>query len=602
MISLASIERFCSHLKVASKEEGIVPLNLYGTQRYFFQEVLRYLAEGIHFIYVLKARQQGITTGALALDLIWLFTHPGTQGSFVVEEEKKLPNHRTTIDNFLSSLPKGLKVPTKTHNRVLIEFRNRSKLLYQVAGTRVKGSKSTFGQSTGVNFVHGTEMSSWADSEAVANFIASLAETNPNRLYIFESTAKGFNDFQERWQDAKDSITKGTIFIGWWRMEAYRIRRDDPDPTRRLIFDCYGEDPPTGEELLWIDQVKFLYDFQIDQEQLAWWRWKLAEDILDEQLMFQYYPPTEEHAFVLSGYRFFDIEKLQATSVQCKHYQPTYYHYRYGPTYDLTEVYPVSHRQAQLLIWDDVNPRGYYVIAADPAYGSSYEGDRYVIEVFRCFTNKMVQVAEYCTPEGECYQFAWAIAHLCGWYRNALVPSVMVLEINGPGRNVMGEFFRLQQYPQYASPNSRPDLGNVVGCISNYLFSRLDSLNGANFNYHWKSTEELKEHVMTQVRDAYHSDQLIIKSPGLVEEMRYIQQGTNGIEGGTRRIHDDRVRAVALAVEGWKTMLLPDLFAVGASYERSLLVEPTPDNVQQSVLQWNLENYLRKFRREEELQ
>jgi hypothetical protein len=603
MISLASIERFCSCLKVTSKEQGVVPLYLYGTQRYFFQEIIRQLAEGIHFFYVLKARQQGVTTACLALDLLWLFTHAGTQGTFVVEEDKKLPNHRTTIEGFLESLPKGLKVPTKTHNRTLIEFRNRSKLLYQVAGTRIKReSKSTFGQSTGVNFVHGTEMSSWADAEAVANFIASLAETNPDRLYIFESTAKGFNDFQERWQDAKDSITKGTIFIGWWRMESYRIRKDDPDANRRLIFQCYGEDPPTGEELMWVDQVKSLYDFQIDQEQLAWWRWKLAEDILDEQLMMQYYPPTEEHAFILSGYRFFDIEKLKTTSVAAKQYQPTYYRYRFGPVYDQTEVYPASDRLAQLTIWDDVDPRGYYVLGADPAFGSSYEADRYVIEVFRCFTNKIVQVAEYCSTEGNCYQFAWMIAHLGGWYRNGLTPSVMVLEINGPGKAVMDEFFRLQQYPQYASPNSKPDLANVVGCINNYLFSRGDSVGGSSYNYHWKTTAELKEYIMNLYRDTYESNQIIIKSPGLIEEMRYIQQSSQGIESGTRMVHDDRVMATALAIEGWKRMMLPELFQVGASYERSLIVAPTADNVEQSVLQWNLENYLRKFRREEELQ
>lgn len=602
MISLSAIERFCSHLKVASKERGITPLRLYGTQRYFLQEIIRQISEGIHFFYVLKARQQGITTICLALDLLWLFTHPGVQGSFVVEEDKKLPNHRTTLDGFIQSLPKGLKIPLKTHNRNLLEFRNRSKLIYQAAGTRIKGQKSTFGQSTGVNFVHGTEMSSWADSEAVANFLASLAETNPSRLYIFESTAKGFNDFQERWQDAKNSITKGTIFIGWWRMEDYRIRRKDPDPNRRLIFDCYGDDPPTGEEILWIDQVKYLYDFAIDREQLAWWRWKLAEDILDEQLMFQYYPPTEEHAFILSGYRFFDIEKLKETSVQAVPFQPTFYRYRFGPTFEQTELTPASERMAQLKVWEDVDPRGFYVIGADPAFGSSYEADRYVIEVFRCFTNKIVQVAEYCSTEGNCYQFAWIIAHLCGWYRNALSPSVMVLEINGPGKAVMDEFFRLQQFPMYAAPSSRPELGNVVGCINNYLYSRSDTVGGSSFNYHWKTTHDLKEYIMNLYRDTYTADQMVIRSPDLIEEMRYIQQSSEGIQSGTRAVHDDRVMATALAIEGWKRMVLPDLFAIGASYERSLIVEPTKDNVAQSVLQWNLENYLSRFRREQEIQ
>lgn len=595
-MNLRAFERFCSHLTVTSKEKGLTPLQLYGTQKYFFREVIKGVDDGIRFFYVLKARQQGITTIGLALDLYWLFTHPGIQGTFVVEEDRKLPNHRSTLEGFYKSLPKGLKVPVKTHNRNLFEFRNRSKLIYQAAGIKVKGQKSTFGQSTGVNFVHGTEMSSWADREAIANFLASLAETYEHRLYYFESTAKGFNDFHERWQDAKNAVTRGTIFIGWWRMEAYAVSRET------LVFKMYGEDQPTGEERIWIDQVKFLYGYDITAEQLAWYRWKLAEDIHDEQLMFQYYPPTEEHAFILSGYRFFNLEQLVEDAKYTKNFQPTYYRYRFGPTYEQTEIYPCSERSAQLAVWKEADPRGFYVVAADPAFGSSYTADRYAIEVFRCWTNRIEQVAEYCTTEGNSYTFAWILAHLCGYYRNPMVPTTLVLEINGPGKAVMDEFFRLQQYPAYSGTKSTPDLQNVISGINNYLYTRSDQVGGSGYNYHWKTTQDLKEYVMNLYRDTHEAGKMIIKSPDLIEEMRYIQQHEGQIESATQAVHDDRVIATALAIEGWVKMLLPELYGAGVSWEADNLIASQSMVGSGTVLEYNLQNYLGQFRRTEDLQ
>src|ERR1043166_4574040 len=187
-------------MRIDSKDKGLTPLIPYGTQNYFLEEVCKGLAEDIHFFYVLKARQQGISTICLALDNFWLSTNPGIQGSLITDTDQNRDNFRSILDGYIQSLPKSLRIPIKTHNRNFLEYRNRSKLIYQVAGTKVKGQRNTLGQAKGLNYAHGTEISSWPDAEATANFIASLSDTFHNRLYIFESTAKGLNDFYERWQ------------------------------------------------------------------------------------------------------------------------------------------------------------------------------------------------------------------------------------------------------------------------------------------------------------------------------------------------------------------------------------------------------------------
>lgn len=590
MLNIRALEKFCSNLTIDSKEKGLTPLTLYGTQRYFLNEVCRLNSEGVHFIYCLKARQQGISTICLALDLFWMFTHPGLQGTLVCDTDENRQNFKSILEGYNNSLPRSLRVPIKLHNRNILEYKNRSKLLYQVAGTRIKGQRNTLGQAKGINYVHGTELSSWGDPEATANFIASLAESFPHRLYLFESTAKGYNDFQQRWKDAKNAISQGNIFIGWWRMESYSAPRDSD------VFKIYGDFPPSGEEKLWMDAVEDQYDYKISKEQLAWWRWKLAEEIRDERLMFQFYPPTEDHAFQESGYRFFNLERLAETAKECRMKNPEYYRYKIDATFDMTEIYPCNEHMAQLTVWEQPDPNGYYVVAADPAYGSSHESDNYCIQVFRCWTNRIEQVAEYCTPEGNCYSFAWIIAHLCGAYRHKLMPSIMVLEINGPGRTVMDEFQRLQIHPQHLGTHSANAKGlhDVIASISNYLYTRQDSLAGS-FNYHWKTTADLKEYVMNMMRDAYDSGQLIIVSEDLCEEMRYIQQDKGTIGSATRTVKDDRVIATALGIEGWKRMLLPELYEMQHTFEQWQLAKPVAGE-HPNVLAYRLQGFFRQFR------
>jgi hypothetical protein len=77
-----------------------------------------------------------------------------------------------------------------------------------------------------------------------------------------------------------------------------------------------------------------------------------------------------------------------------------------------------SDRLATLKIWEEPIDTAYYVIGADPAYGSSDWADRFCIQIFRCYADGLDQVAEFATSELNTYQFAWVIAHLAGAYKN----------------------------------------------------------------------------------------------------------------------------------------------------------------------------------------
>ena len=199
--NLQQFYKFCAQLKIETKEEGLRNLDhLLGTQTYVMEEINSGLANGVHFFVILKGRQLGITTISLALDLYWHFTNAGLGGTLVTDTEENRDMFRGTLGAYMDGLPKEYKIPMLAHNRNSLSLKNRSRIFYQVAGLRAKGS---LGRGNGITFLHGTETSSWGDEEGLASLLASLAETNPDRLYIFESTARGFNMFHEMYVTAK---------------------------------------------------------------------------------------------------------------------------------------------------------------------------------------------------------------------------------------------------------------------------------------------------------------------------------------------------------------------------------------------------------------
>lgn len=585
MFDRAEFNRFCNALKIDSKEFGTIPLRLLGTQTYLLDEIIKGLDEGIRDFYVLKARQLGISTVCWALDLYWLFKHPGLRGTLVTHDEETREECRANITAYMDSLPKSLKIPARIHNRNMLDLKNRSRFSYQVAGTKKSGK---LGRGKGLNFCHGTELSSWGDEEGVDSLLASLAENFDDRLYIFESTARGFNLWYDLYQEAKNAVTQKAIFIGWWRNELYRVSRETE------IFEVYGNEDPTPSEREWLYGIENIYHVTLAPEQLAWARWKLHEKHRgNETSFYQEFPPLEHYAFQMTGSKFFSNRRLTDTKMMLDKEQAIadYYRYNTGATFEFTSLEAAAPYSAQLTVWEEPDPLGVYAISGDPAFGSSTESDRFCVQVLKCWADGCEQVAEFCTTECTTYAFAWILAHLAGAYRDSMV----ILEINGPGKTVWDEFQRIQQTGGYSTAFSQnAGLMEVVGNIRNYLYHRTDSLSG-NYAYHFKTTSELKESIMNKFRDAYERQILTIKSEALLEEMKTITNDDGVIGAGSSRQHDDRAMAMALAIQAWQDGLLPDL------YERRWtraehFAKTTLAKTNGSVLTHHLGDWLQRFR------
>lgn len=547
---LARYNDFTSQLVIDSKESGqvrLTPAQKYGTQKFLVEQIVRGLEDDIHFFVVLKGRQEGITTEMAALDLFWAYQFAGTQGTFIAHEESARDLFRSMITMYHQGLPKSHRKAITANNRHFIAWANRSRMAMLINGAvQPKAGKGRGGRGIGRGFVHGTECSSYSDQESFDSMVASLAQHSPSRLYVFESTARGYDGiFHELWSDARNAIARRRIFIGWWLKEDYSCDRDSKQ------FAVYGREDPNGSESEWMRAVKSLYDFDIQPEQLAWWRWMLAEEITDENTMYQEYPPTEEYAFILSGANFFPVQKLKEIGDRIKAEEaPRYYRFNFGQEFFETTMDETASKMAELTIYEEPDLTwGFYAIGCDSAYGSSDWADQFVATVYRCYQDRFEQVAEYCVTDITTDKFAWVICYLAGLYRNTIIN----LEFQGGGEAVMAEMQRLRRRASSIPPGpEKAALTDVRGHIRYHVFRRLDSVSGGGGAYHTVTTRSKKEGYLSMLRDSIVSGRGVIHSMKLVEEMKIFVRSDDGTIEASGRGKDDRVIASGLAIAEYK--------------------------------------------------
>jgi hypothetical protein len=574
----AGFREFLNHVTINSKDTGPIILgkNLFDAQERFIKEVFDALEADIHDIYILKSRQLGASTLTRAFSVFWLGMHPGLTGALVFDTDSNKKSARREIENLIRSLPKSMQFPSITAtNREGLTLDNQSTILFLAAGIKVSKGSGTLGRSIGLSYGHQSEMCSWANPEGLIAYRQSLSKIHPNRLYIWESTARGYNDWWRMWVEAKaDEGQKRCLFLGWWSKPSQMIRRSHPD------FKKFGLQPPTATEQEKILQVKEWYGYQITPEQLAWIRkdsdpLASAEDgdeieyeadswHLSEQ------PWTEEDAFQQSGSKFFPAEALKkATDEHVRNPDKTYSFATFAEFIDTRIHQAANPRQVQLKVWEEPEPGdAWYVIAADPAYGSSERSDRSVIQVLRCFADGCDQVAEYAWPLVGTRQFAWAILAVAGHYATNNEVRLIV-ELNGPGRAVWDEIIAVKRHIASGyQPKEVDDLGirRVFANVKNYIYTRNDSMDSGKA-WQWTTSggngPASKVRVLERMRDAISTDRLHIRSLDLIEEMKSVErneeEGDEIAAGGSGK--DDRVIAMALAVHCWDDRVVPTMSA-----------------------------------------
>ena len=132
------------------------------------------------------------------LDIFWLATHNSMMGAYVIDKEKNLPAIRDKIKRYFNSFPPGFfgkKFQIENDNKEFMTFSNGSRLDFLTAGV---GKKETnWGEGKGYTFLHATEVAKYGNPDGLASFRSTLAESHPDRLFIYESTSKGINHWRK---------------------------------------------------------------------------------------------------------------------------------------------------------------------------------------------------------------------------------------------------------------------------------------------------------------------------------------------------------------------------------------------------------------------
>lgn len=552
---------FLSLMKIPSKElTEPGPITPYDAQMIFLHELDDGLDAGQHEFVCLKARQLGITTILLALDIFWLYMHPGLQGALVADTHENRETFRQTITQMLDSLPKGFRVPITGHNRGSLMLSNGSRLQYMSAG---KGKNSGLGRSRALNFLHASEISSWGDQIGIDSLIAGLSETNPNRMYMWESTALGFNVFYDLHKAAKADSKKRAFFIGWWSKGSYQIPETDPD-----FQTWWGDNPALDTAEAEIDAiVKAEYGYTITPSQWAWYR-KKAWDRSELSLK-QEFPSYEKEAWQTTGAPFFAVKRVNA-DMEFIRGRLGFSAYKYDLPNSFSKMSCSETRdatQATLRIWELPVKNAKYAMGVDVAFGRSETNDRHCISVFRCFSDKICQVAEYTTSVPETRTVAWVLAHLAGSYRDCMIN----LETTGPGIQVMDEMKNLRQqinthHLRQLEPIFRAD--QALDQARWYLYHRPDQP-GGGYLYGFRTNAQTKSTMYNSFRDAYNTEQVIIRSVPLLEEMITLVQNGAAIQASARN-KDDRVFAAGLANHAWASWIRASLMAENRTYQMEM--------------------------------
>lgn len=174
-----------------------------------------------NWIYALKARQVGITTGIAAINF-WkaLFT-PNYKVAVIAHTNKSAKNIFEIYASYYNNLPEFLKVQTKAANVNEIIF---------VTGSAIKVASATSESLRGSTY-NSLHLSEFAFYDDIPRTMASILQTaTKNALVILETTPNGQNEAKTLW-DEDNGYEK--VFISW--MDNAKYVSDLP-PRNKIDF------------------------------------------------------------------------------------------------------------------------------------------------------------------------------------------------------------------------------------------------------------------------------------------------------------------------------------------------------------------------------
>lgn len=402
-------------LKIRDKRGQVVPLKLNRPQERLYNTVKELREQGMPVrIVVLKARQMGFST-VIAGMLFWaVATARNVMALVVAHVEDATNNLFAMTKRYYDHLPDPVKPVRRASNAREVVFAAPTK-----APPDVKGLDSTIriatagghgvGRSFTLKLAHLSEFAFWPGDKAdTLNGIMQAVPDEEGTMVFVESTANGFDQFKDLWDEAVEAWNRGErdgwcpFFAAWHEMEEYR--RKVPPGFRR-----------TEEE------EALAETYGLDDEQLAWRRWCIKVNCGGDVKKFrQEYPSSPDEAFVSSGSCYFDQEAIVLWREHCK--DACIARGRFVYDYDGNAVSNIrweDDEQGEIRIYQWPGERVPYVIGGDTAGDSGGAwSDFFVGQVLDNMTGRQVAVLHGKMDEDEYARLMYCMGI---WYNKALI-------------------------------------------------------------------------------------------------------------------------------------------------------------------------------------
>lgn len=364
---------FAACLLIRNKEARIQYLELNEAQQITHRVIEKQLQEtGRVRAIILKARQEGISTYVAARFFHSIHLHFGIVAMVVADSLDRAGALTDIYSRYYENLPEEIKPRRKAlERRRYLAFGGDSEISVRPA------SDTEAGRAVTLHRLHASELAYWGPTARETWTSLMQAIPSEGSEVIVESTAKGAGGlFHELWEDAQNPASGWVpIFLPWWIHEEYEFT---PDQEMRASIENTEDD---FEKLALTQGIPFrgkMYRLSISK--LAWRRRKIvesfggnAEGLYDSRDLgrdaireFQReYPATAEEAFLVSGSCFFDEDMLRKLTLNAEEE-----HVRGRLLKDDKGAISLAPNQRGFVkVWEEPDPRHHYVVGADTAEG-----------------------------------------------------------------------------------------------------------------------------------------------------------------------------------------------------------------------------------------
>lgn len=461
------IDLIANLLKIVDKQGRAVPFDMrrYPASAHF------HLNKG-HRNLICKHRQGAFSSSILADMFTDCTLFPHTQCAVISHETRATQRLLDRVQFYHDSMGNP-KPEMDTESRSEKRFSELHSSIYiGTAGARAFGRGDT---------IHKVLLSELAFYEDGRNILNAVSDSVPLTGEITaECTPNGEdNVFYEEWVKAREGKSPyKAFFYPWWWTPDYRISRE----SGLALPEDMGELTYTSEEEELLQRVK------LDEDQIRWRRWKIAEK---GGLFWQEFPEDEITCFITVGDPVFDTYVLTSLANSC---------------------YDGERHEMGWTFWIPPLEGMRYVIGADSsagAPGGSYSAAVVLDDLWRVCATFQARL--------EPHTFAHLLKDMGKWYNNAQI----AVERNFTGYAVLGHM---------------EDYGN--------LYYQRDHLTGRQTNNKgWWTNQQTKEYMMTCAKEKLA--QLKVFDINLVRQMRgyrYIKHRP------TAQTFDDLAMALMLAV------------------------------------------------------